>query len=570
MAMPATPSSSQPLTLATVTPHRVWQFQSDLDDDDDDEGPPPMPESGKGLKACLEEEKNGLLWAQVMMDDAPTGPLAFIESTWFHFMTGTVIFSSAIIVGLETDYESPSWWWVEHGLLVFFATELGLRVCYHGGAVLFSPEVYISALLDLTVVFGGLLDLWVLPPVHMFTAAYCPSYLTWVENAQLTVSLIRIVRLLRLIRVVRPLAKLAIGVLEALQGMMWVLVFMVLMMYVVAVLCTRLIGHADYIARINSEKLSEIQELFGSVQSSMFVLFELMSCWSLIVFKPIFVKIPILKLFAVLFYIFSAWALLAVMTGVVSEKMIAVKEQVTSEEMQRDQQRQGLASDALHELFRKADMDGSGTISRDEFHAMLCCRDLTRSLLEHTVFTAQDMLDLFEWLDHDKDGMITIEEFLTGFRWLHEQISPKNFLKLQEELSTELRELEQRVLVFINERFDRLLAVVKQPLRKIVAVTEQIQRLDIMLSSGSRLGEVMRSRATRGAVAEFEQRVSSQIDMLLEAVERLEQLQAKGLIERLPDDTDAIVPVGQEIEDTGARPRMLQLSRSRTFKNLDF
>merc|ERR1711865_1083694 len=105
-----------------------------------------------------------------------------------------------------------------------------------------------------------------------------------------------------------------------------------------------------------------------------------------------------------------------------------------------------------------------------------------RVLMHHANVNAQDLQDLFNWLDSDKDGSISIKEFVEGFRWLNDVVSPKSFVKLQEYLSSDLRLVEAQMVKSIEERFDRLISAVKQPLRKINAVTTQVQRLDATCS----------------------------------------------------------------------------------------
>merc|ERR1719401_2285470 len=109
-----------------------------------------------------------------------------------------------------------------------------------------------------------------------------------------------------------------------------------------AILCTRLLGsNSEYNAidmtltsenRHHVQAVEQVQQFFKSVNLSMFTLFEMMSCWSLIRFTPLFEQLPVLRLLAVLFYVLTAWALLAVMTGVVNEKMLAVRETLKEEE----------------------------------------------------------------------------------------------------------------------------------------------------------------------------------------------------------------------------------------------
>merc|ERR1719296_291118 len=125
--------------------------------------------------------------------------------------------------------------------------------------------------------------------------------------------------------------------------MFWVLVFMMMTLYSAAILCTRLIGHGD----ILPESLST---LFGT-----------MSSWSLMKFVPLFDEVPLLRPVFVLFYIYSAWALLAVMTGVVSENMISIRDQLMKEGEERDEMRKTLITKFLLELFQEADVDNDGT-----------------------------------------------------------------------------------------------------------------------------------------------------------------------------------------------------------------
>lgn len=283
--------------------------------------------------------------------------------------------------------------------------------------------------------------------------------------------------------------------------------------------------------------------MFDSVFASMFVLFELMSCWSLIPLTPLFKRIPILRFLFVFFYIFAAWALLAVMTGVVSEKMIAVREQINSEEKMDSHKKGTLDADALLGKFRKADGDNSGEITHDEFDKLVGDAETMRQLMLHGNVNAQDLQDLFDWLDSDKNGAITIKEFVEGFRWLNEEVTPKSFVKLQEKLSSDLRLVEDKIVTHIHDRFDRLLSTLRQPLRKINAVTTQVQRLDATCSEMSNLlRERRKSRLTREGLAEAERRLSARIDALLEAIDTLAHLQKAGLVKAV-DSQDVAQPM---------------------------
>mmetsp|Transcript_90199 Transcript_90199/g.291594 ORF Transcript_90199/g.291594 Transcript_90199/m.291594 type:complete len:584 (+) Transcript_90199:239-1990(+) len=531
-----------------------WEWQCDHED----EGRmplPELPETAPHMRTINENDRLAELWV-AGMDEVPVGPFAFTERLWFQSAVGVVIAMNAIIIGIETDRPGPGWASVENSLLLFFVMELSLRLAHKGCPFFFS----FGNLFDVVIVCSGVFDMWFVPLVNFITGREENSRSAIMSVIQM-LRLLRIIRLIRLVKIVQPLYRLALGIAEAIQGMFWVLVFLAMMLYAVAILLTRLVGRnmdGERIESVHSDREEtcsggcsltaldvppeEIRSLFNSVLSSMFVLFESMSCWSLMRFTPLFDRMPLMKLGGVLFYIFTAWALLAVMTGVVSEKMIAAGEKRNIETESRHQEQQFMATQALLELFEKADADGSGSISKEEFNNMLMWTDVTKSLMDSSAVNAQDLHELFDWLDHDKDGVVTVTEFQSGFAWLTDDITPKSFLKLQEEVSSDLLLIENKLVDFINTRFDTLTSSVVQPLRKIHALTEQIQRLDVQVCTRSRLSEhedtldgvskelMRRGPQTRASLLSLEDRVGRRLDKLLDLVEQLDRLRSQGLV----------------------------------------
>merc|ERR1711933_453651 len=122
----------------------------------------------------------------------------------------------------------------------------------------------------------------------------------------------------RLMRSVKPLYRLMIGVMEALQGMQWVMVMTIVLLYAAAIVFTSLIGHG-YL--YGGDPPEEAVELFGTVPQSMFVLFKLMNDDQSVV-DPILSSFAGRILFAV-FMVLANWAILAILTSVVSDNMIA-------------------------------------------------------------------------------------------------------------------------------------------------------------------------------------------------------------------------------------------------------
>jgi len=422
--------------------------------------------------------------------DAETGPLAWVDSTWFQATAGAVIFANAIIIGLETDIDTPYWFWIEQALLCFFVFELTVRLCKMGCTFFKHEDDWVWNVFDFSIVMSGVFDTWLMPLYQRLMLALLHhkketgNHMSVVFMLMRMGRLLRIVRLFRLVRIVRPLFELAMGIMEALQGMFWVLVFMIMTLFATAILCTRLIGHGNLLQSDDPEEqeaLDDIKKMFGTVADSMFTLFGTVSSWSLLKFVPLFEEMPYLKPFFVLFYVYSAWALLAVMTGVVSENMIAIREQMLQEDRQKDELRRANITEHLLELFRNADIDGNGVVSREEFDAMLAKPDLVKKIQKNAHMRMSDMRELYDWIDHDGSGVITIDEFMAGFKWVNEPLRAKSLVKLQERLSADLRTLESTVVDKLCARASEVTQLVAQPLRKVYAITEQLQNLDVHL-----------------------------------------------------------------------------------------
>eukprot|EP00913_Durusdinium_trenchii_P012278 g11528.t1 len=157
----------------------------------------------------------------------------------------------------------------------------------------------------------------------------------------------------------------------------------------------------------------------------------------------------------------------------------------------------------LVDFFKRADTDGSGSVSKDEFNNMLLCTDIMKP---------QDFGELFDWLDSDKDGCVNIDEFLRGFRWLVATIDPKGLLKLEEELAGDFHRLTRRMVDHVNHCFDQLLESVSVPLRKISAITEQIQRLDRLITALLRCPEELEGKIECASLDQVEARLAKKLE----------------------------------------------------------
>jgi len=467
--------------------------------------------------------------------------LPWVDSGVFHGVSGAMICVNAALIGLETETDTPAWFYIEQGLIIFFVFELVMRLIRHGWNFFkHDHEDCIWNFFDFFIVLSGVCDEWLIPVVMRMlprgneddedgASSTKQGKMSMFFMLMRMLRLLRIVRLFRLVRIVRPLYELAQGVLEALQGMFWVLCFLLISLYCVAIFCTRLIGQGGFAMPKDPTgddllALDEIIPLFATVQDSMFSLFGTMSSWSLLKFMPLFAEMPWLKPILVLFYVYSAWALLAIMTGVVSENMIAIRDHMAKEDALAEETRKTMITKLLIELFQHADEDHSGTVTRAEFDSLLRSADLARKIERNTHLKIKDLEELFDWLDHDGSGNITIDEFMQGFKWVNEPLRAKSLVKLQERLAVNLRSLEFSVSEAFSTRTEEVLKLVAAPLKKVHAITEQMQTMDVHFGGlRTRIRDFGLAMPSPQDLRDTEYRLNCKIATILQRLEEVEQ-----------------------------------------------
>merc|ERR1740129_2444328 len=196
----------------------------------------------------------------------------------------------------------------------------------------------------------------------------------------------------------------------------------------------------------------ETRRLFGTVADSFFTLFGLMNkqYWNEV--SPMFEVLPWAKPIWVLFTILSSWALLSVMTGVVSDNMLEVRQAQEQKDSDAFEEFREKLLRVLTEVFTAADKDGNGLLERDEYTDILTSPFHVRRLQRLANVPIQDMISMFDWIDVDQGGSISFEDFVNGFDWLNEAVIGKALLKLESAVRQRCSALEKQVET-VKERF---------------------------------------------------------------------------------------------------------------------
>jgi len=281
-----------------------------------------------------------------------------------------------------------------------------------------------------------------------------------------------------------------LGVVEALQGLFWIIVFLMFFTYALAIVTTHVIGGDAFFGPMEdcSPDVQQERAMFSTVFTSMFYLFQTTSQWSLVPLIPLFNTSPLARAFFTCFYVYSAWVLVAVMTGTVSFTMIAHKARSFNDDDLLEEQKRLFVNEVLLEIFTALDEDGNGELTHYEFRQVMMSRELQQILHHNTNIKSEDLEDMWNWLDTDGSGSVTIEEFFDGFELLNEPFRQKTLLRLQERIAKEVEHTTKRLHELIGLRMDNFVGTIRAPLDKIHAVLEQAQIL--MLTAKSMCTEV--------------------------------------------------------------------------------
>lgn len=381
--------------------------------------------------------------------------LRWTESVWFATLVSVVIGLSVALIGLETDIHSGMWEPLNNLILLFFVFELGVNWRKYGCLGFFTSEDCIWNCLDLLIVALGIFDQWALK--LWMGLVYGRQHSHELGDSLMVfrlLRLLRILRVLRLVKAVQPLYILALGIVEAVQSMFWVLLLTLVALYCSGIMITRCVGQGACLGKEGDLVPQATRDKFKSVADSMFTLFVLMNGEDWISAMPLLDMYPFIKFTFVIFIIISTWALLSVMTGVVSDNMIFAREAQTQKDDAQQGARRAKVEQALKELFLAAGSPmGTGRLSQSDFLALLEVPFYSKKLLETLpLVPKKDLVDMFTWLEKDGvDGKVDFQEVLRGLVTLLDPISSKTLLQVDSELKHRFDDLRQKAMEIDQE-----------------------------------------------------------------------------------------------------------------------
>eukprot|EP00929_Paragymnodinium_shiwhaense_P112074 TRINITY_DN80334_c0_g1_i1.p1 TRINITY_DN80334_c0_g1~~TRINITY_DN80334_c0_g1_i1.p1 ORF type:complete len:676 (-),score=130.95 TRINITY_DN80334_c0_g1_i1:56-2029(-) len=342
----------------------------------------------------------------------------FVENPWFDYVFGVFIVLNALSIGFQADYMAkkrevnvPLGMRISDSLFcLVFAAELGLRMVTFQ-LKFFSMRGWQWNVFDCTLVMMQVFE-------EVFAIAEAISTEPADQDRDGTgnfsflriirvLRLIRVVRLARVLRLVRQLRTLVCSIGASLQSLAWTVLLISFMIYIVGVYFTQLVSNHLYalnVEQLNSDNTKDMIKYFGQLGTSCLSLFQAISGgvdWDDML-RPMFLEIsPFVAPLFTLYIAFAILAMLNVVTGVFVESALQSSSADREEHLVKQ----------LSEIFEELDHDRNGLVTEEEFELTLNKPEtvLRLTALEIDPVEAQS---LFRLLDIDGCGAVNAEFFV--------------------------------------------------------------------------------------------------------------------------------------------------------------
>jgi voltage-gated sodium channel len=396
-------------------------------------------------------------------------PQFWIHSNKANMIFGFFIIVNSITIGIFTDAPPGA----GMGLAIdfffnsVFIVELGLRVVAEKQNVIWSGWNW----LDFILVAFGVVDFAVSVQAYLGPSSDEGSAgMLRMFSILRIVRVLKLVRLLRLFRMFSDLWILCIGLVSALKALVWLFLLLFIFMYVCAIVLTRQVGQpllVEYddptfncdgkismstaagmaLMSQHTPPAAEfdmwcrdrhckcfVYDNFRSVPQSMFILFQVMTGedWPTIADSSMKVNGPLMGVFFVIFILFTTFALMNLVTGIIVDKVMSSAKQcqIEMEEQEHHDGKKDLA--VLKKTFRM--MAHKGSLNVDHFTLGLENPNVVDALKDLDIFLGTDPDTIFNILDMNGSGTLDEQEFCRGALRLKGSTQSRHLLFVQNDL----------------------------------------------------------------------------------------------------------------------------------------
>jgi len=428
----------------------------------------PGHEGGHGLGALRILRLARLLRCCKFLGAFLQADLQWAEGEKFTLFMMCVIGMNCMSFGIEADFPAwGGWIYIENLFLVIFLFELAVRLRFRRLSF-FNSSDWAFNWLDFFIVLGGMLNMWALPCASLIGSLMGRDFdaSAGFGEALRFLRLFRLVRLLRLVRLVRslpPLFNLLVGILRAMQGMLWIGILTLVSIYVLALLCIKLVGPRGLV--MNDSVPDEVQ-CFPTSGRTMWLLFLAMNGWT-DQMMPLLNYFPTGLLLLAAYIVFARFTVKSVLTAVICDRMAAVSEETSADEIVEEQAKLlNKKRCKLGELYDTVDTSASGSIDRDEFNRLVRDEDKSDDLCDLVSMDKLELPSLWQALakgerviEHGGQRMevesILRDDFIEGLLAKSHAVKEFCFLRLEKRMAV-MERLMMKIVDALNSNDGQL------------------------------------------------------------------------------------------------------------------
>lgn len=375
----------------------------------------------------------------------------FVRSGFFSALTSTLICVNGVLIGIETDNNSEGdWGWevIEWFFLVFYTMELIVRLVADGLKVL-KKDGWIQ--FDAFVCFIAYLDVCIIGPLMKESGE--------AKQVAMVLRILRLMKLTRIIRLLRFFKELWLLVASfgsAFKTLAWTFVLLIIVLYVFAILFVKLLG--------KEVDDAQIKVWFGTMGGAMFTLFQIMTMesWAEIA-RAVWETDRFYMTFVILIFIaICSFAIMNTVLAVIVEHTLGEAMEQRDDIIKKAQEELHRAAKELLDIFRQADEDHSGLLSKDEF-VMALGSESTRRLLQEMdlgedfgCLDPEEIAALFETIDVDDSHGLTPQEFVDGMMQMRGSARARRLFEMHCDFQKKLRVTEENVMNAVQELSQKL------------------------------------------------------------------------------------------------------------------
>ncbi|CAJ1354683.1 unnamed protein product [Effrenium voratum] len=397
-----------------------------------------------GLDSMASSKAEGFDW-QLPSEAQAYERLPWTRSRWFNISVSSAIFLNTIWLGVETDWYQPAdyegqtdpWKIVNYCFVGFFCIELLIRI-YSRTWWPFIVDNWNK--FDTVLVLLSVFDTFILDQIGGSTGSF---------SSLRVLRVLRVARVLRLLRFFKPLWLLVIGAFDAMRALLWAWVLISILIYIFAILLTRTVGFAH-------KETPEIEQYFGNLLLSSFTLFQVMTLegWGSVARLAMSVEPWVWGIIFVSFLLITTFSIMNMIVSVIVDSTLEAALDQKLQAMRDKEYQTTMAAVKVDEVFRRADGNGDGHITKEELMEALLKPDV-RLYLREVGIDITNAEFIFDVIDHDGSGELEYKEFAMGLVKARGEAKAQDVLALQCDLwrrELNLREDLRQVCVKMDSR----------------------------------------------------------------------------------------------------------------------